>query len=83
MWENLAGISGLFSDPEIERIYPAGPEEYGKFAGTADMRVFFDRALPENTTVVEVETSFGSFLLLVSGKRFGVPVLVGLKGPVQ
>lgn len=82
MWENLKKVPGLLADAEVLSITPAVPADYKKFADSSDMRVFFERALPENPTLVEIETSFGRFLLLVSGKRLGIPVLAGMKGPI-
>jgi len=82
MWENLKKAPGLLADAEVLSITPAVPADYTKFSDSSDMRVFFERALPENPTLVEIETSFGRFLLLVSGKRLGIPVLAGMKGPI-
>ncbi|MDY7029531.1 MAG: hypothetical protein SVR04_14670 [Spirochaetota bacterium] len=83
MWENLKKVPDLLADAEVLSITPAVPADYTKFADSSDMRVFFERALPENPTLVEIETSFGRFLLLVSGKKLGIPVLAGMKGPIR
>jgi len=83
LWSNLKDVPGLFASPQILSITPALPADYTKFADSSDMRVFFERALPANPALVEIQTSFGRFLLLVSGKKIGIPVLAGMKGPLK
>lgn len=83
MWNNLKKVPDLFANAEIISIRPASAADYVDFAESSDIRVFFERALPEDPALVEIGTSTGSFLLLVSGKKIGTPLLAGMKGPLQ
>lgn len=83
LWSNLKEVSALFVAAEIISIRPAWEEDYTLFNDSAEMRVFFERALPENPSLVEIATPHGRFFLLLSGRRFGTPRFVGMKGPVS
>jgi len=83
MWSNLQDASGFLSDAELLGIAPASPAEYTRFADTAEVRVFFANSLPENPAFAEISTPYGRFLLLLSGKNIGYPIVVGVKGPMQ
>jgi hypothetical protein len=83
MWTNLQDASGFLSQAELLGIAPATPAEYTRFADTAEVRVFFANSLPENPAFAEISTPYGRFLLLLSGKNIGYPIVVGVKGPMQ
>jgi len=82
MWENLSA-SGFLSDARLLTLVPAGPAQYTRFADTAQVRVFFEHSLPDNPAFAEISTGYGRFLLLLSGKKLGYPIVVGVKGPLQ
>jgi len=83
LWTNLKEVPGFLESPEILSLKEAYSSDYVKFRESAEMRVYFDRALPENASLAEIKTSAGSFLLLLSGKKIGLPVIAGLKGPLR
>lgn len=82
LWENLKAIPDFLESPEILSIREAYPSDYTEFRDSSELRVFFDRALPENPSLVEIETPVGRFLLLLTGKKLGLPEIAGLKGPM-
>ena len=83
MWKNLQDASGFLSEAQLLGIAPATPAEYTRFADTAEVRVFFANSLPENPAFAEISTPYGRFLLLLSGKNIGYPIVVGVKGPLR
>lgn len=83
MWKNLQDASGFLSEAQLLGIAPATPSEYTRFADTAEVRVFFANSLPENPAFAEISTPYGRFLLLLSGKKIGYPIVVGVKGPLK
>lgn len=82
MWENLSA-SGFLSEAQLLTVAPADPAQYTRFADTAQVRVFFEHSLPDNSAFAEISTDYGRFLLLLSGKKIGYPIVVGVKGPLQ
>lgn len=83
LWTNLKAVPDLLGSPEILSIREAYPSDYKEFRDSSELRVFFDRALPENPSLVEIETPEGRFLLLLTGKKLGLPEIAGLKGPLR
>ncbi len=83
MWNNLSRASGFLSQAELLSLEPASAAQYTRFADTAEVRVFFEQALPENPSFAEISTPYGRFLLILSGGRIGYPIVVGVKGPMK
>lgn len=82
MWENLSA-SGFLDDARLLTLVPAGQAQYARFADSAEVRVFFEHSLPDNPAFAEISTEYGRFLLLLSGKKLGYPIVVGVKGPLR
>jgi len=83
LWENLKAVPALLESPKILSLREAYPSDYTEFRDSSELRVFFDRALPENPSFAEIETPVGRFLLLLTGKKIGLPEIAGLKGPLR
>ena len=82
LWINLYQAGFSFADYRLREVRPVRAESYREFGDTMDMHVYFDSYLSEDGTIVEIDTDFGAFLLLIGDRRRGLPQLFGIKGPL-
>jgi len=83
MWTNLRKAGFTLPDARIADITPVTADTYKEFGNTMDMRVYFDKYLAKDGTVVRLQSGNGTFLLLLGDRRWFTPELFGIKGPVQ
>jgi hypothetical protein len=81
LFENLRLEGFRFGEVVIRRNDSAYEGARALFADTMDVRVFFDRRLPEDARAVIAETDAGLFYFLVGDRTGRLPRLYGMKGP--
>ena len=82
MWNNLRNAGFSFRNHRIVEIRPVHAGSFREFGNTMDMEVYFDRYLAADGTIVEIDTDYGRFLMLVGDRRRFLPELFGMKGPL-
>ncbi|AFG37173.1 hypothetical protein [Spirochaeta africana] len=85
LWRLLTSRGYRFPQPVVERIIPLGDADPGLFGDTMEVRVFFERYLPEDAAVAEVRSGDQQFRFIFAdsiGGRRGLPVMYGWKGPL-
>ena len=69
-------------NPEIDEIIPLRSESYKRFGDTMDMRVFFEKYVPEDATLVRINSDNGDFLFVLGDRFWGVPRMYAMTGPL-
>ncbi len=81
MWANLREAGFRFDDASVVTVAAVSADSYVRVEDTRDVRVYFDRYLPEGAGVVEITTVHGSFLVLTGDKVGRIPRIFGFAGP--
>ena len=82
MWSNMREAGFFLLNAEIDEIMPVQKGSYRRFGDTMDMRVFFEKYIPEDATLVRISSDNGNFLFLLGDKFWGVPRMYAMKGPL-
>lgn len=82
MWSNMREAGFFLLNAEIDEIMPVQEGSYRRFGDTMDMRVFFEKYIPEDATLVRISSDNGDFLFLLGDKFWGVPRMYAMKGPL-
>ncbi|MFO8063663.1 MAG: hypothetical protein ACQETQ_09720 [Spirochaetota bacterium] len=82
MWSNMREAGFFLLNAEIDEIIPVHEDSYRRFGDTMDMRVFFEKYIPEDATLVRISSDNGDFLFLLGDKFWGVPRMYAMKGPL-
>jgi hypothetical protein len=82
MWANMREAGFVLVDPKVEEIIPLRPGSYERFGATMDMRVFFEKYIPEDATLVRIGSDNGEFLFVLGDKFWGVPRMYAMTGPL-
>ncbi|MFP4012152.1 MAG: hypothetical protein ACLFUM_10645 [Spirochaetaceae bacterium] len=83
MWSNLQEAGFSLPDARIEEITPVRGDSHRRFADTMDLRVFFEKYIPEDATFVRIESENGAFLFVLGDRFWGVPRMYAMKGPLR
>lgn len=83
LWKNLKAASFAMSKARFVSAVHTGPDSYKVFADSFDMKNYFDKYTGKDTSIVTVETTDGTYLLLLDRKVQGYPRIQGFKGPLK
>lgn len=82
MWSNMRDAGFVLVNPKIDEIIPLRSESYKRFGDTMDMRVFFEKYVPEDATLVRINSDNGDFLFVLGDRFWGVPRMYAMTGPL-
>ncbi|MFW6363501.1 MAG: hypothetical protein ACOC0D_06605 [Spirochaeta sp.] len=85
LWQLLTTRGYQFPNPVIESITPAAEDSYQLFGDTMEVRVYFERHLPDDAAVAEVTAGGERFRFIFAESingRSGLPLMYGWKGPL-
>ncbi len=70
IWTNLNRSRFGFRNAVIESSVPVTPDDYALFADTMEVRTFFKKYLPEDASLVKVDSDNGVFYILLGSYRY-------------
>ena len=70
IWFNLNNSEFAFTNGEITETIPVGPDDYKYFADTMEVKTFFKKYLPEDASLVKIQSSSGLYYLLLGSSKY-------------
>jgi hypothetical protein len=80
-WQTVANAGFRVTEPTLERGAPVTEQSYLEFSDSMEVRSFFRRHLSPGTRLLELATSKGQRLLLLTSKNWFSTRIHGFKGP--
>jgi hypothetical protein len=81
LWDNVVKAGFRLSGVSLARSMPVTPESYREFAGTMEVKAFFDTAVKPGARILELRTADGARVLLLFRDAWFARTLLGFKGP--
>ena len=82
LWKNLYMAGFRMHDAAIVRNHFLKEDSWREFGDTMEVRVFFQKYLDQNTSLVEVKARGGNYIFLLNKEVNGYPRIQGFKGGI-
>ncbi|HET6485615.1 MAG TPA: hypothetical protein VFH83_04300 [Spirochaetia bacterium] len=81
LWDNVVKAGFRLSDAGLARSVAVAADSYREFAGTLEVKAFFDSQVKPGTRILELRTAEGTRVLLLLRDAWFKRTLIGFKGP--
>lgn len=82
MWRNIYNAGFSLPGATILSLQPVDSQTYLRYGDSDELRAFFQRHVPPESTVARVRARQGTFELILGDERGGMPRIYGLRGPI-
>ena len=80
-WQGIAKAGYRVEGAALDRGAPVGADSYKDFADTMEVKSFFSRYVKDGARVLELTTSAGTHIRLLTRSRWFSWKILGFKGP--
>lgn len=81
LWDTVVKAGFRLSDASLARSIAVTADSYREFAGTMEVKAFFDSQVKQGTRILELHTADGVRVLLLLRDAWFKRTLIGFKGP--
>ena len=81
LWDNVAKAGFHLTDASLARSVAVSADSYREFAGTMEVKAFFDSQVKPGARILELRTADGARVLLLLRDAWFKRTLIGFKGP--
>jgi hypothetical protein len=83
LWSNLREAGFTLDPVSAGEAGAVAPSDYGRFGDSFEIRAFFSQYVDESASIIDVQSSAGHFILLLQDEKNGLPMIKGMRGPLQ
>jgi len=81
LWHNLRSAGFTFAEADVRAVTPVDPSSYLKFGDNKEVQAFFKKYVAKDGAVAEIQTKYGTFLIITGGRNWFIPKIFGFTGP--
>jgi len=81
LWHNLRSAGFTFAEADVKAVTPVDPSSYLKFGDNKEVQAFFKKYVAKDSAVAEIQTKYGTFLIITGGRNWFIPKISVLPDP--